>query len=142
MKIVKMTETYANEIIKWEYTSPYNIYNMPDTYDELLDSYLAIEEHSLVGFCCFGSDAQVPPGDYTIDALDFGLGMKPILCGQGKGKRFFGKIETFAKETYKKPLRLTVAGFNKRAIKLYNQCGFKEISRFYKNEQLFIIMMQ
>lgn len=28
-----------------------------------------------MGYCCFGTDARVPGGDYSADALDIGLGM-------------------------------------------------------------------
>ena len=46
------------------------------------------ETGRLVGFCCFGEDAQVPGGDYSLPALDIGLGLHPDLTGRGLSHSF------------------------------------------------------
>jgi len=139
--IKKMTKHWAEEIVNWQYEVPYDTYNMTTAYDELLSSYHAVYEETLIGFYCMGPDAQVPPGDYPDTYLDFGIGMKPNLCGKGLGEAFMVEvISELRKEG--KPLRLTVLSFNKRAIKLYQKLGFKEVQQFKRGERLFIIMTE
>ena len=57
------------------------------------NGYLAVRdsEGALVGFCCFGFEGQVPGGDYSVDALDVGIGMRPELTGQGLGYDVCGR---------------------------------------------------
>ena len=50
--------------------------------------------------CSFGIDAQVPGGDYSAQALDVGLGLRPDHTGQGLGVTFLGAILAFAQERY------------------------------------------
>ena len=44
-------------------------------------------QQEFVGFCSFGADGQVPGGDYSLAALDIGLGMKPEYTGRGLGRQ-------------------------------------------------------
>lgn len=134
--IKEMSKNYAIDISNWTYEEPYNIYNgvrNDEFIQELLDgSYFAVldEKDKLVGFYCFGSAAQVPVGKQyqaydDISFVDIGLGMRPDLCGKGKGYDFLLKgIEFAQKKFLTKKFRLTVASFNKRAIKLYERIGF------------------
>jgi ribosomal protein S18 acetylase RimI-like enzyme len=41
-----------------------------------------------------------------------------------------------------KPLRLTVAAFNRRAIHLYEQLGFRHVASFEKKQTCFLVMNQ
>ncbi|MEX2326275.1 MAG: GNAT family N-acetyltransferase, partial [Pseudomonadales bacterium] len=85
-----------------------------------------------IGFCSYGQDGQVPGGDYSANALDIGLGMKPELTGSGHGKAFFDAILDFAaRNSEPAAYRLTVADFNERAKKLYRQFGFRKHSEFH-----------
>lgn len=135
--IKDMNEHYARKIICWVYEKPYDVYSMKDTYDELF-RYKVIVNHDLIGFFCIGKDAQVPSGEYPEGYLDIGVGLKPDLCGKGMGESFMNEMMT----SMEGPFRLTVLSWNKRAIKLYEKLGFKEIQRFYRGEQQFIIMTQ
>jgi RimJ/RimL family protein N-acetyltransferase len=89
------------------------------------------EHDEFIGFCSYGIDGQVPGGNYTEDALDIGLGMKPELTGQGRGEDFFGAILKFAEKNMNPDTcRLTVAKFNERALTLYKNFGFRDYSEF------------
>ncbi|WP_442871699.1 GNAT family N-acetyltransferase [Anaerocolumna sp. MB42-C2] len=58
--------------------------------------------------------------------LDIGLGMKPILCGKGYGYSFVKSGLDFAQGNFNiKQIRLTVAAFNTRAIRIYEKIGFQ-----------------
>lgn len=54
--------------------------------------------------------------------------MKPKLCGHGKGKEFLAFILN-TKELKDKKIELEVREFNQRAIKSYEQVGFKIIKK-------------
>lgn len=130
-----MTEEYAKQISHWTYEGEYSIYSFqPDeeTLAELLDgSYFACTfGQELVGYFCFGASATIPtiPGSVSLpqgDFLDFGLGMRPDLCGQGRGKEFMQAGLLFGKQKFHAAsYRLAVAAWNKRAQHLYQKMGF------------------
>ncbi len=87
----------------------------------------------LEGYCSFGSDGQVPGGDYSAEALDLGMGIRPDLVGQGCGKQYARAVVRYGANQYKaKQLRVTIAEFNKRAQRVWEQLGFKEVEKFVK----------
>lgn len=147
-----MTKIDVTEIVSWKYPQEYSFYDLedsPDTFDELLDgSYYAVrdQDNQLMGFFCFGRNAQVPEGRhqnlYSGDnVLDIGLGMKPEITGKGMGFSFLKAGMEFAKQSFKPDyLRLSVAAFNVRAIKVYARIGFKETASFVNNGYPFIVM--
>lgn len=150
--IKKMTVTYATEILNWNYTPPYDFYNnklSKEALDELLvNTYFAITDQNefLVGFYCIGQAAQVPKGNefnvYEKEMVDIGLGIRPDLTGKGIGSEFFKFIlERILETTNFSILRLTVAKFNNRAIRLYENFGFKVENEFYTEHAEFITMV-
>ncbi|MCB1645702.1 MAG: GNAT family N-acetyltransferase [Pseudomonadales bacterium] len=137
-RLEPLTAAQARDILGWQYPEPYDFYNPPpllrpdeDYIREFLNpeyQFHAVlsEQADFVGFCSFGLDGQVPGGTYDDSALDIGLGMRPELTGQGRGASFFHAIMNYATERFEaSALRLTVACFNTRAIRLYEQFGFR-----------------
>lgn len=131
--IVPMTGELANEIVSWRYPDEYAVYNWDEDGDpgELLDksSYGVLNSSGeLIGFYQFGAGARIPAveeGQYPQGPLDIGLGLRPDLCGLGLGAPFVEAGMKFARESLLAgELRLTVAGFNLRARKVYERCGF------------------
>ncbi|QHJ69874.1 GNAT family N-acetyltransferase [Planococcus halotolerans] len=148
-----MTEEVAKEILNWRYSYPYDFYNNTvndESMSEILDgTYLAVrnEERELFGFYCTGNSAQVPAGRisgvYPAGYIDFGLGMKPAETGHGLGSDFFAYIKReILGQQPEKPLRLTVATFNKRAIRLYEKFGFKKEAEFKTDFATFLTMLE
>lgn len=146
-KIIPMTIERAKLILRWTYKPPYDLYNIEDESDALNEfmngSYYAVLDgfNQLIGFYCYGKSARVPFG-VSVGAyedtsyLDLGIGLKPELCGNGNGHLFFQNAIQFAKrnfDAYK--LRLTVASFNQRAIKLYEDFGFKKGLEFNRKNE-------
>ena len=143
----EMTEDNAQAIVQWRYEAPYAYYN-PDprraegNLQRLLipdNPYYSIREDGasrngtsgLVGFCCFGSEGQVSGGNYSGEALDIGLGLHPDLTGSGRGYGFLTAILDFADGVFSpSEFRVTVAGFNHRAVRLYEKAGFEKVGRF------------
>ncbi len=148
-----MTPEYAKEIANWTYSAPYDLYNLngdPRAVDELLGQpYFAIlgENEGLVGFYCYGVAARVPTDNPAVypetECIDFGLGMRPNLTGAGLGLTFLRRIEDELGIHFPgKPLRLTVASFNARAVRLYKKSGFKPMASFYRGDQEFMVMVK
>jgi [ribosomal protein S18]-alanine N-acetyltransferase len=137
-----ITPCDARAISRWRYGGPYSIYDGdPTSVDALLEprlSYHSVydERGDLVGYFCFGEDARVAAGRrlgvYEIEpAIDIGLGMRPDLTGRGLGEAFLLAGLRFARETYAPPaFRLTVATFNRRAIRVYERAGFEPVETF------------
>jgi RimJ/RimL family protein N-acetyltransferase len=136
-----MGEGAAREILGWTYTPPYDIYNITaDDQEAALEffcnadnRYYALHDArgSLVAFCCFGHDAQVPGGSYAGGALDIGLGLRPDLTGRGLGRSFVAAVIEFAQATFApQQLRVTIAIFNARALRVWRSAGFLPILTF------------
>jgi RimJ/RimL family protein N-acetyltransferase len=146
-RLSPLAERDADEILTWSYSGELAVYSFasdsPAERDaerrDLLDpanAYHAVRDDGgeLVGFCCFGPDARVPGGDYRESALDLGLGLRPDLVGQGLGTPFVQAILEFARREWSPPrFRLTVAAFNRRAMRVYERAGFEPVARFYRD---------
>jgi len=140
-----MDKASARAIPSWRYDEPYTLYNTaPDEVEAdvrlFLDpdnAYYAItDEHGdLVAYCCFGPDAQVRGGGYDTNALDVGMGVRPDLTGQGRGGAYTNAILDFAQRTFAPTaFRVTVAEFNKRALRVWERAGFRP-AQVFKREQ-------
>jgi len=131
LTIAPATEETHRELASWRYPPPY------DFYDGDIDPVLNLERHfgafdergELVGFYYF----EPKPPD-----LDYGLGLRPDLVGQGLGLDFFLAGLEFARERYE-PRRvfLHVAEFNERAIRVYERAGFEVVSRHVRSFERF-----
>lgn len=155
-KLVRLSESQAAQILDWRYQPPYDFYNPPEHRDEdsAIKKFLNpdLNFHAVlnmlgefIGFCSFGIDGQVPGGDYSERALDVGLGMKPEFTGKGMGFEFFNAILEYVREQSNPScVRLTVADFNQRALRLYQKFGFVTKDRFidkYKCMPYTILML-
>jgi len=152
-QMLEMNETYAKKIMNWEYEGAHSIYNLEnneETLKELLqmDYYAVLSPKGcLVGFFCINEAATVPQGNAfhvydNHDYVDIGLAMNPKLVGKRKGYAFlrFG-LDYFKKHHKINHFRLTVLDFNKQAIHIYHQAGFKIENYFNSiNEHYFLVM--
>ena len=134
----------APEFVKWQYEPPYDVYNCPLEEVEKAIQYNTDPENNvyamfnqdgkLIGYCSYGKDAQVPGGDYSEDALDIGLMIKPELTGQGLGTILAGgTIQDGIDKYAPAKLRVTIAAFNKRAIRTWEKIGFQHIQTFKRD---------
>ena len=148
-----ITENDALAILNWRYQPPLDFYNpnansIQEDLKYLLAShnsfYTILSDTELKGYCSFGSDGQVSGGDYETEALDIGMGIRPDLTGQGHGILYVNAVVEFARRTFShQVLRVTVAQFNQRAQQVWKKAGFKEVVKFYNenNNAIFVIMM-
>jgi RimJ/RimL family protein N-acetyltransferase len=143
LRFVPMDEASARTILAWRYDGEYAFYNCPpeevetnvSTFVDPANGYYAVQNgisRELLGFCCFGPDAQVPGGDYCDErAVDLGLGLRPDLTGRGLGKQLVLATLDFGRTKLGySSFRLTVAAFNRRAIRVYERAGFRIVRAF------------
>ena len=123
MKIEDWTDSHAAQVEAWRYEPPY------DFYDGEGEPVLNPERHFVArddGGEVIGFYYYEPNGD----VLDYGLGLRPDLTGRGLGLDFFRAGLELGRERYRPRLvQLHVAAFNERAIKVYEQAGFRETGR-------------
>ena len=138
MKISQMRQPEALEIADhWKYDSEYAFYDMtadPEDYEEIVtpelrgDRYFSVfDNNELIGFFCVEQDGT---------DIEIGLGLRPDLTGHGRGKDFLEEILSFVRKNYSfEVIRLDVASFNQRAIKVYERVGFIKVgtSRVHTN---------
>jgi RimJ/RimL family protein N-acetyltransferase len=128
--VASMEAGHAEEICKWNYTPPYNIYGwMPWEQMQALgiefgDPQLRNEQYVSVlngqGILC--GFAQLFPMEHVVR---LGIGMHPDLCGKGLGKLFMDAIVQEALIRYpEREIDLEVLTWNQRAIRTYQKCGF------------------
>lgn len=133
---INMNKEYANEIAyNWKYDGEYSFYDMTSDEDDLkefidpdswINSYFAVmdTEGELIGFFSYIFEDEI---------MWIGLGLKPSLTGVGIGNEFvasgieFGLKKFAYSKTY---IMLAVALFNQRAIKLYENMGFKFVEKY------------
>ncbi|PSN13715.1 N-acetyltransferase [filamentous cyanobacterium CCT1] len=150
----RLEKEHALSILRWRYLPPYDTYNFDaDTTQEdlcyLIDPknafYAILNVHEeLEGYYSFGADGQVPGGDYCTKALDIGMGMQPDLVGQGQGKHYAQAVVKYGVNQYRtQKCQVTIAEFNKRAQRVWEQVGLKQIGKFVKTgtEEEFVIMI-
>jgi len=144
---------HARVFVNWQYKPPYDVYNCPPeevgdavhyNIDPANNVYAMLDQNEeLVGYCSYGRDAQVPGGDYSEEALDIGMMIKPELTGQGLGAAFAEEVIRNGVGKYNsKKLRVTIAAFNKRAMRVWEKNGFQQTQFFTRanGEMNFVIM--
>ena len=129
-KIALLTQANADQIAReWHYNDMYSFYNMendPEDLEEIItpklrgDKYYQVvdDQDELVGYFCLERLSE--------EKVEVGLGLRPDLTGRGLGLNFITEIEAFIQNNFNyRIVVLSVASFNKRAIKVYQRAGFK-----------------
>jgi ribosomal-protein-alanine N-acetyltransferase len=134
-------ETTARVVLAWRYPPPYEVYNEePERVEEVVHEMLKANYHyyrmaegsdELVAYCCFGPDARVAGGDYSDQAVDIGLMVRPDLTGRRRGQHFAATVLEFAQRTFpQRRWRVTIAKFNLRAQRVWQNLGFHRVQTF------------
>lgn len=136
-----LDKSSAQKILNWQYEEPYDVYDLASPDPEGTIEYLLNPQNAFYGiyrqageleaFCSFGLDGQVTGGDYSMLALDIGLGVRPDLTGCGKGSQYVSAVIDFTQQTFAPDqLRVTIAAFNHRAQRVWEKAGFQVVQKF------------
>jgi [ribosomal protein S18]-alanine N-acetyltransferase len=155
MKLIfrSIEQEHALAILNWRYPTPYDRYNFDADNIQAKLGYLLDPKNvffgllnlqgELEGYCSFGLDGRVSGGDYSGEALDIGMGIRPDLVGQGRGKLYARSVVEYGTNQYgARQLRVTIAQFNQRAQRVWAQLGFEPVAKFVKigSTEEFVIM--
>ncbi|MFD1513048.1 GNAT family N-acetyltransferase [Halomarina rubra] len=126
-----MTRAVAVRIDEWRYDPPYDFYDLDA---DPADRAAFVDESTWPDRRFAVSDADGLVGFYSFDpsgdTVDLGLGMAPDRTGEGDGEAFVRRALAVARERYDPPrVRLGVATFNERAMRVYERCGFERVGR-------------
>ena len=129
-KIALLTQANADQIAReWHYSDMYSFYDMqndPEDFEEIITPRLRANKYYQIL-----DDKDELVGYFWLERLseekvEVGLGLRPDLTGRGLGLNFVKEIEAFIQNNFNYELIiLSVASFNKRAIKVYQRAGFK-----------------
>ena len=117
-----MNEKYANGIVSnWHYDDVYSFYDMAADEDDLR-IFMDTKNWQNTIRAVLNEN----------DEFWLSLGLRPDLTGQGLGEGFVLECIRHAISRYKltkHTIKLAVALFNRRAIKVYQRAGFIEINK-------------
>lgn len=141
LQFAPLQRVHADAIVQWCYPRPFEIYNtLPErreaaTQDLLRPEYCYFavldDRGLLIAHCCLGADARVAGGDYSADALDLGVGLRPDLTGRGLGRHVIAAAMCHAIGRFQpERFRVTIASFNQRARRVCTTLGFRHENRF------------
>jgi ribosomal-protein-alanine N-acetyltransferase len=126
--VVSMTEEDANRIIAWSYEPPYDFYNMNNDPEDLA-ALLNLPEQEEINYAVHNGDQELI-GFFEYqqpdpDTVVIGLGLRPDQTGKGLGLAFVKAGIAFARKNFTgTQIQLSVALFNKRAMRVYERAGF------------------
>ncbi len=133
-----MNEMYANDIADWHYEGVYSFHDMAADAHDLMDTKNGRDiikaalngDAELVGWAAFYTEN---------DEFWLSLYLRPDLTGKGLGEEFVSACVNYAISQYKltkHAIKLHVALFNQRAIKIYQRIGFIETNKLTKNTHI------
>ncbi|GAB2701360.1 GNAT family N-acetyltransferase [Paenibacillus thermoaerophilus] len=139
LSVVPMTEQHAEEICRWRYEPPYDVFNWPDWTRmvregaEFGDPGIRERQYAAV-VAGSGADGSNPDGPVLVGYAQFfpitgvtrlGLGLRPDLCGRGLGTALVRTIvEEARRRAPQNAIDLEVLTWNVRAIRAYEKAGF------------------
>lgn len=131
-RVVPLTNAHCEELCKWKYPSPYELYNWP-SWETMLreqtgfaDPHIRAEQYRAV------VDANGELSGFVqffpiVGVTRLGLGLRPDLCGRGSGigVQFVQLLTHEAlKHAHGQEVDLEVLVWNERAIRTYERAGF------------------
>ena len=124
-----MNQKHASDIVSnWHYDDVYSFYDMAADEDDLKIFMDTKNWQSIIRAVLNEND------EFWLS-----LGLRPDLTGQGLGAEFVSECVTYATLQYKliKPtIKLAVALFNQRAIKVYQRAGFMETKKTVRDTHI------
>lgn len=140
--VVPFTEADAIEVCGWKYEGEYAVYNYP-RWDECVKRHIAFTDDEIrkreyykvtKSGVFLGYFRLEPCGD---EAIELSVGIDPEHCGKGNGGMLINLALAKISELYSgRRIVLTVRPFNKRAIRVYENVGFKVVKEYFEDRYL------
>lgn len=135
LTVLPFTEQEAAAMCSWHYPAPYDVYDCPDWETVQLQNWAMTraelrqkEFHAVyaqgefVGFFRIRQQEQ---------SILIGLGLRPDCCGKGMGKQLLALVLNIAQTCFPSlSLQMEVRSFNQRAIRCYEQAGFRVVRKY------------
>ena len=139
-----MTAEDGEEIALWRYPGPWAAYDLSGPLDPDEGYWAVVDDGGeLVGFACFGAEARVPGLAEAPDALDVGVGMRPDLTGQGRGRSFAGAVlDHGSAVSGGRALRAVVQRWNGRSRALLGRMGFAETGLHQVGDTAYVVLQR
>ena len=137
-----MNQEYANDIVSnWYYDDVYSFYDMAADEDDLKIFVDTENWHNIIRAVLNENDELVGWASFYTENDEFwlSLGLRPDLTSQGLGVGFVSECVRYAISHHKPinaTIKLAVALFNQRAIKVYQRAGFMETNRTVRNTHI------
>jgi ribosomal-protein-alanine N-acetyltransferase len=133
-----MNEKHANDIANWHYDDVYSFYDMAADEDDLRTFMDTKNWQSIIRAVLNEDDALVGWASFYTENDEFwlSLGLRPDLTDQGLGEEFVTQCIEYAASQYRLPehtIKLAVARFNQRAVKVYQRAGFVETRKMIRD---------
>ena len=139
LKLKELNQEDVKEICNWKYENEYAIYNFPDWSIIISQNWaISIESKRENEFVAIINELDNLCGYIRFikkdDCILVGIGLNPLLCGQGLGNNIMDLLKAECKNRYgNQKISLEVRSFNKRAIKCYKKAGFKITDTYSKD---------
>lgn len=139
--VEELTEKKAKEICTWRYEGEYAVYNFPKWEECVrLGFDIADQEKRKKEYFAVDKEGEFF-GFFRVtkkeDFIELGVGIKPELCGNHNGYNMMHLVVAKARQMYlESPIQLIVRSFNKRAIKCYENVGFRVVKKYQESAHM------
>jgi [ribosomal protein S18]-alanine N-acetyltransferase len=136
-----LTAEHGEVMAQWRYPGPWAVYDLTGPLDPAQGFWSVLDENGEVaGFACFGLEARVPGVLERPGVLDVGVGLRPELTGQGRGREFAEAVLAHGQAVSGiGRLRAVVQEWNARSRRLLAGLGFVEMGRHFVGEVEYVI---
>jgi ribosomal-protein-alanine N-acetyltransferase len=123
-----LTPEQGEAMAQWRYPGPWAIYDVTGLLDPREGFWSVLDEDGdVAGYACFGQEARVPGLAERPGVLDVGVGMRPDLTGQGRGREFAEAVLAHGRAVSGVArLRAVVQDWNARSRRLLTGLSFVE----------------
>jgi ribosomal-protein-alanine N-acetyltransferase len=124
--LTPLTAEQGEAMAQWRYPGPWAVYDSTGPIDPAEGFWAVVDDDGQVaGYACFGVEARVPGFAERPGVLDVGVGMRPDLTGQGRGREFARAVLDHGHAvTGLSRLRAVVQDWNERSRRLLENLGF------------------
>ena len=137
-----LTAEQGEAMANWSYPGPWAVYDVTGAIDPEEGFWAVVDDGGdVAGYACFGVEARVPGLAEQPGVLDVGVGMRPDLTGQGRGREFASAVlDHVGQTTGPARFRAVVQDWNQRSRRLLAGLGFEETGVHHVGELRYVVL--